>query len=117
MSHVVLWYYYSSLLAVFFFSSRRRHTRWNCDWSSDVCSSDLVGTRQDDAEVNQPSGQQVRDMRVNNDSSGSFSFLFTNQSCYSLDIKNIALFFLIIACCKMLIMLMQIYAEKPQGLC
>src|SRR5580693_7198934 len=27
----------------FFFSSRRRHTRWNCDWSSDVCSSDLVG--------------------------------------------------------------------------
>src|SRR5579862_10028337 len=27
----------------FFFSSRRRHTRWNCDWSSDVCSSDLHG--------------------------------------------------------------------------
>src|SRR5689334_14738215 len=27
----------------FFFSSRRRHTRWNCDWSSDVCSSDLPG--------------------------------------------------------------------------
>src|SRR6266481_3439776 len=26
---------------VFFFSSRIRHTRWNCDWSSDVCSSDL----------------------------------------------------------------------------
>src|SRR5689334_23662682 len=25
----------------FFFSSRRRHTRWNCDWSLDVCSSDL----------------------------------------------------------------------------
>src|SRR5438309_3883728 len=30
-----------SLLFFFFFSSRRRHTRWNCDWSSDVCSSDL----------------------------------------------------------------------------
>src|SRR6266568_7698633 len=28
---------------MFFFSSRRRHTRWNCDWSSDVCSSDLAG--------------------------------------------------------------------------
>src|SRR5207237_3507148 len=28
-------YYY------FFFSSRRRHTRFKCDWSSDVCSSDL----------------------------------------------------------------------------
>src|SRR5690242_21959138 len=26
---------------VFFFSSRRRHTRLTCDWSSDVCSSDL----------------------------------------------------------------------------
>src|SRR5438034_5410520 len=27
----------------FFFSSRRRHTRSLCDWSSDVCSSDLMG--------------------------------------------------------------------------
>src|SRR5260221_3584268 len=27
---------------VFFFSSRRRHTRSLCDWSSDVCSSDLT---------------------------------------------------------------------------
>src|SRR5688572_16897104 len=30
-----------SLSARFFFSSRRRHTRFDCDWSSDVCSSDL----------------------------------------------------------------------------
>src|SRR2546430_4028607 len=28
-------------LLCFFFSSRRRHTRFDCDWSSDVCSSDL----------------------------------------------------------------------------
>src|SRR5690606_39494643 len=28
-----------------FFSSRRRHTRFSRDWSSDVCSSDLVATR------------------------------------------------------------------------
>src|SRR6266853_4619278 len=27
----------------FFFSSRRRHTIFDCDWSSDVCSSDLSG--------------------------------------------------------------------------
>src|SRR5260370_4463828 len=27
---------------MFFFSSRRRHTRFKCDWSSDVCSSDLI---------------------------------------------------------------------------
>src|SRR6266853_2736639 len=26
----------------FFFSSRRRHKRFDCDWSSDVCSSDLT---------------------------------------------------------------------------
>src|SRR5216684_1411115 len=26
----------------FFFSSRRRHTRCSRDWSSDVCSSDLI---------------------------------------------------------------------------
>src|SRR5690242_21940164 len=26
---------------MFFFSSRSRHTRLTCDWSSDVCSSDL----------------------------------------------------------------------------
>src|SRR5256886_3553881 len=29
------------LHSFFFFSSRRRHTRFDCDWSSDVCSSDL----------------------------------------------------------------------------
>src|SRR5256886_7124384 len=28
-------------IVFFFFSSRRRHTRFDCDWSSDVCSSDL----------------------------------------------------------------------------
>src|SRR2546430_4655153 len=30
------------LVTCFFFSSRRRHTRFDCDWSSDVCSSDLT---------------------------------------------------------------------------
>src|SRR5436305_9629216 len=30
------------LLLLFFFSSRRRHTRCGRDWSSDVCSSDLI---------------------------------------------------------------------------
>src|SRR2546427_5817426 len=30
-----------SFFFFFFFSSRRRHTRFDCDWSSDVCSSDL----------------------------------------------------------------------------
>src|SRR5580698_9285504 len=30
------------LFFFFFFSSRRRHTILTCDWSSDVCSSDLI---------------------------------------------------------------------------
>src|SRR5256884_1722520 len=34
--------YDSYHLSLFFFSSRRRHTRCSRDWSSDVCSSDLV---------------------------------------------------------------------------
>src|SRR2546427_3354443 len=33
--------YHSVFVLFFFFSSRRRHTRFDCDWSSDVCSSDL----------------------------------------------------------------------------
>src|SRR2546430_13435020 len=38
----------------FFFSSRRRHTRFDCDWSSDVCSSDLryvLGANTDACEI------------------------------------------------------------------
>src|SRR5690606_37864361 len=33
----------------FFFSSRRRHTRFSRDWSSDVCSSDLLDVHADRA--------------------------------------------------------------------
>src|SRR6266436_7953858 len=36
-------------LFLFFFSSRRRHTRCSRDWSSDVCSSDLVTNALDQA--------------------------------------------------------------------
>src|SRR2546427_7435662 len=46
---VLLWLFYPYVISLcrgynflfFFFSSRRRHTRFDCDWSSDVCSSDL----------------------------------------------------------------------------
>src|SRR2546430_17590676 len=41
----------NSGLVFFFFSSRRRHTRFDCDWSSDVCSSDLTATFADFATV------------------------------------------------------------------
>src|SRR5256886_7275739 len=37
------------MLCGFFFSSRRRHTRFDCDWSSDVCSSDLEESKDDPA--------------------------------------------------------------------
>src|SRR5438309_8326840 len=39
------------MMFFFFFSSRRRHTRWNCDWSSDVCSSDLGATSSEPAQL------------------------------------------------------------------
>src|SRR5215204_4485666 len=41
--YVFLFFIYQTFsLFFFFFSSRRRHTRSLCDWSSDVCSSDLL---------------------------------------------------------------------------
>src|SRR2546421_1253084 len=39
------------LLVFFFFSSRRRHTRSDRDWSSDVCSSDLLRSNSATGEV------------------------------------------------------------------
>src|SRR5260370_31897819 len=41
----------NNLFMNFFFSSRRRHTRFKCDWSSDVCSSDLAHHLSLDPEV------------------------------------------------------------------
>src|SRR5260370_12701863 len=41
-----------SVSGLFVFSSRRRHTRFKCDWSSDVCSSDLA----DDMELTNEKG-------------------------------------------------------------
>src|SRR5690606_24392232 len=37
---------------IFFFSSRRRHTRFSRDWSSDVCSSDLISQGRLEALIN-----------------------------------------------------------------
>src|SRR6266567_8569014 len=46
-------------MGFFFFSSRRRHTRFDCDWSSDVCSSDLGANQQvlRDVTFRAPAGQ------------------------------------------------------------
>src|SRR5438309_8433873 len=65
--------YNYSIVIFFFFSSRRRHTRWNCDWSSDVCSSDLaipanrcvlVRGKRVDIEIVQPDMKIVPDFRA-----------------------------------------------------
>src|SRR5256886_10946639 len=43
LSNIYLFYrFVAVVMFFFFFSSRRRHTRFDCDWSSDVCSSDLI---------------------------------------------------------------------------
>src|SRR5688572_21625032 len=46
------------MMFFFFFSSRRRHTRFDCDWSSDVCSSDLAPGAASGVQV--PPDQPVR---------------------------------------------------------
>src|SRR2546430_15664269 len=48
--------------SLFFFSSRRRHTRFDCDWSSDVCSSDLFGTLEGLMDADERAIQQVPDV-------------------------------------------------------
>src|SRR6266571_5533969 len=50
MVDLILFFFLTIILLAlffFFFSSRRRHTRLTCDWSSDVCSSDLYGGRRE----------------------------------------------------------------------
>src|SRR5689334_23497105 len=54
----------------FFFSSRRRHTRWNCDWSSDVCSSDL-GNRVNGIDLNGSSSNFVLGNYIGTDKTGA----------------------------------------------
>src|SRR2546430_4517454 len=59
---------YACAGACFFFSSRRRHTRFDCDWSSDVCSSDLNYSNGETRELPIFYGQQVRDWFANSSS-------------------------------------------------
>src|SRR5256886_9905180 len=54
----------------FFFSSRRRHTRFDCDWSSDVCSSDLVSWGRARPQVRRSDAPVVADACHNNTARG-----------------------------------------------
>src|SRR2546430_12447944 len=49
-----------AMCGIVFFSSRRRHTRFDCDWSSDVCSSDLFGSPLEGTEEDGPGGERLR---------------------------------------------------------
>src|SRR5690625_3505265 len=51
-------------LVLFFFSSRRRHTRWPRDWSSDVCSSDLIQELSDQYGLRVDPRAKIRDISV-----------------------------------------------------
>src|SRR5438093_13655224 len=55
---------------VFFFSSRRRHTRLVSDWSSDVCSSDLVLLRATRAHASPRAGPRTAGPRTPSRGSG-----------------------------------------------
>src|SRR2546430_9458277 len=68
----MLWVWDVVVDVVFFFSSRRRHTRFDCDWSSDVCSSDLRGGARAGFEIIAGGGSAERhiQMRVSVDAAG-----------------------------------------------
>src|SRR2546430_6044235 len=63
----------------FFFSSRRRHTRFDCDWSSDVCSSDLNSIWRIESAETLSSGWQLVDV-VTNNSTGATWLRDTGQN-------------------------------------
>src|SRR6266436_1185889 len=50
--------------SLFFFSSRRRHTRCSRDWSSDVCSSDLIPPPHDRADQPGPDFPNFGELRT-----------------------------------------------------
>src|SRR5687768_18075750 len=52
------------MLYLFFFSSRRRHTRCSRDWSSDVCSSDLIPVSESEVKVVTAQLKRVRELNV-----------------------------------------------------
>src|SRR5256886_3348755 len=89
---------YSTRRAVclFFFSSRRRHTRFDCDWSSDVCSSDLVAERDwlvhfadSDKAIRSASLRQAREPDRRRASGYARQYLHHRQELEDLDRKSV----------------------------
>src|SRR5256886_5254504 len=65
---------------VFFFSSRRRHTRFDCDWSSDVCSSDLRSSPAHPARAKARSRSTRSTLKANGATSNRFRRTPSNSS-------------------------------------
>src|SRR2546430_9931967 len=76
----------------FFFSSRRRHTRFDCDWSSDVCSSDLdsiLGPGQNYYAYLRPGTQKFQFIPWDLDHSfGQFGMMGSQEQRENLDIRS-----------------------------
>src|SRR5260370_24766831 len=71
------------MMLIFFFSSRRRHTRFKCDWSSDVCSSDLLRWLQREP----PDTDEAREAlsRILNDAKRAADIIERNRSLFQQD--------------------------------
>src|SRR5438034_10065818 len=79
---------------MFFFSSRRRHTRSLCDWSSDVCSSDLTHTVVMDADTyavvgDIPDTQGVHGIAIATDLGRGFTSNGRSDSVTIFDLKTL----------------------------
>src|SRR5882762_3636340 len=70
--------FFGCLSCVFFFSSRRRHTRFKCDWSPDVCSSDLKTNGMVDDATHQADQTKFEEVEHLADGLGP---LYNAQSC------------------------------------
>src|SRR5205085_8869217 len=62
--------YIARSFSTFFFSSRRRHTIFDCDWSSDVCSSDLGSEEHRIGFGDLPGGQDEHSARFSEQRAG-----------------------------------------------
>src|SRR3712207_3777970 len=76
-----------------FFSSRRRHTRYWRDWSSDVCSSDLIDlTRSENHPFQQVCVSQSHDSLITVGNSRRRVYLSVNEYCFQRVCGNIKLY-------------------------
>src|SRR5438876_5264686 len=80
------------LFFFFFFSSRRRHTRWTGDWSSDVCSSDLI-RQAAQGEVLHNDDTSMRVLRLAREPSDDRTGVFTSGIVSTQEGRRIALYF------------------------